>query len=300
MLKYLLILLLFINSVSLLKAQELNCSVSILSNKIQRTSREIFINMEKDIYEFMNTTRWTDNIFSYGERIESSIVFTLTEQISLEEFKGSIQVQLRRPIYNSSYNTVVLNFKDNDIRFKYREFQQILYSDNDRNTNLASLLAYYAYIMIGLDYDTFSLEGGSVYFSKAEAIVARCQSNKEPGWKSFESNKNRYWLIENIQDNSFSPFRLCLYSYHRNGLDEMEKSIANARVEIVESLKLLRKVHRIRPNSMLLQLFFDAKIEEIVNIFKLSGGIDKKMVYSILSEVNPTNISKYKALLEIN
>lgn len=256
--------------------------------------------MEKDIYEFMNTTRWTDNVFAYDERIECNMVFTLTDQISSDEFRGSLQVQLRRPVYNSSYNTVIFNFKDNDIRFQYREFQQMTYNDNDRNTNLVSLLAYYAYVAIGLDYDSFSQEGGSVYFSKAEAIVARCQNNKETGWKSFESRRNRYWLIENIQDNAFAPFRLCLYRYHRNGLDAMEKSVIDGRMEIAESLELLRKVHRAKPNSMLLQLFFDAKSEEIMNIFKSSNGNDKKRVYNILSEVNPSNISKYKALLENN
>lgn len=295
--KLLLFSLLLISSITIF-SQELKCSVSISSQKIQGTNREIFRNMQKDIYEFMNTSRWTENLFSYDERIECNMVFTLNEQLSVDEFKGSLQVQVRRPVYNSSYNTVIFNFKDKDIHFKYKEFEPLTYNDNSRNTNLVSLLAYYSYIIIGLDYDTFAPEGGSIYFSKAEALVARCQNNRESGWKSFESRRNRYWLIENIQDNAFSPFRECMYAYHRQGLDGMEKNVVDGRTVIAESLELLRKAHRLKPNSMILQLFFDAKADEIMNIFSNSFGDERKRVYNILAEVNPANISKYKRLIE--
>ncbi len=297
--RYLFLSLLLISSITGF-SQELNCSVSVSSQKIQGTNREIFRNMQKDIYEFMNTSRWTDNLFAYDERIECNMVFTLSEQLSVDEFKGSLQVQVRRPVYNSSYNSVIFNFKDNDIHFKYQEFQPLTYNDNSKNTNLVSLLAYYSNIILGLDYDTFSIEGGSVYFSKAEAIVARCQNNAESGWKSFESRHNRYWLIENIQDNSFSPFRECLYRYHRQGLDAMENNVMDGRSVVAESLELLRKVYRQKPNSMILQLFFDAKADEIMNIFSNSFGDERKRVYNVLAEVNPSNISKYKSLLENN
>jgi hypothetical protein len=228
------------------------------------------------------------------------MVFTLSEQLTVDEFKGSLQVQVRRPVFNSSYHTVIFNYKDNDIHFKYREFEPLVYSDNSKNTNLVSLLAFYSNIILGLDYDTFSIEGGSIYFSKAESIVARCQNNVESGWKSFESRRNRYWLIENIQDNAFTPFRECMYRYHRQGLDAMEKNVTDGRSVISESLELLRKVHRQKPNSMILQLFFDAKSEEIMNVFSKSFGDERKRVYNVLSEVNPANLSKYKRLLENN
>lgn len=297
--RYLLFLALSITSLFSF-SQELDCRVSVSSQKIQGTNREIFRNMQKDIYEFMNTSRWTDNLFSYDERIECNMVFTLSEQLSVDEFKGSLQVQVRRPVYNSSYNTVVFNFKDNDIHFKYKEFEPLTYNDNAQNTNLVSLLAFYSYIIIGLDYDTFSPEGGSVYFSKAEALVARCQNKRESGWKSFESRRNRYWLIENIQDNAFSSFRECMYRYHRQGLDAMSKNVVEGRSIVAESLELLRKAHRLKPNSMIIQLFFDAKADEIMNIFSKSFGDERKRVYNALSEVNPANISKYKRLLENN
>ncbi len=297
--RYLFLSLLLISSITGF-SQELNCSVSVSSQKIQGTNKEIFRNMQKDIYEFMNTSRWTDNLFAYDERIECNMVFTLSEQLSVDEFKGSLQVQVRRPVYNSSYNSVIFNFKDNDIHFKYQEFEPLTYNDNTKNTNLVSLLAYYSNIILGLDYDTFSIEGGSVYFSKAEAIVARCQNNAESGWKSFESRHNRYWLIENIQDNSFSPVREFLYRYHRQGLDVMENNVMDGRSVVAESLELLRKVYRQKPNSMILQLFFDAKADEIMNIFSNSFGDERKRVYNVLAEVNPSNISKYKSLLENN
>lgn len=297
--KYLFLLLMFFIGTDAF-SQELNCSISISSQKIQGTNREIFRNMQKDIYEFMNTSRWTDNVFSYDERIECNMVFTLNEQLSVDEFKGSLQIQVRRPVYNSSYNTVIFNFKDNDIHFRYKEFEPLTYNDNAKNTNLVSLLAYYSYIILGLDYDTFSPEGGSVYFSKAEALVARCQNNRESGWKSFESRRNRYWLIENIQDNSFSSFRECMCMYHRQGLDAMAKNVVDGRSIIVESLELIRKSHRLKPNSMILQLFFDAKADEIMNIFSKAYGSERKRVYNILVEVNPANISKYRGLLENN
>lgn len=285
-------------SVCGLKAQELRCNVSISTQKIQGTNKEIFTNMQRDIYEFLNNRRWTSNVFAYDERIESSLLITLEEQVGGDEFRGSIQVQVSRPVYNSSYNTVLLNFKDNDVDFKYREFETLEFKESGQNSELVNLLAYYAYIILGLDYDSFSLMGGNEYFNKAENIVAQCQNARETGWKSFESRRNRYWLINNLQDRSYSSVRECIYRYHRLGLDAMADQASDGRLEIVSALELLQRAHRTKPNSYILQVFFDAKSDEIVNIFKSAFTDERKRVYNIVSEVNPANLSKYSVLIE--
>lgn len=280
------------------EAQELRCNISVSTQKIQGTNRELFTNMQRDMYEFMNNKRWSPNVFAYDERVESSIQFTLEEQIGSDEFKGSVQVRVSRPVYNSSYNTVLLNFKDNDIDFRYREFEALEFNESGQNTELVNLLAFYANIILGLDYDSFSLMGGNEFFNKAENIVAQCQNAREPGWKSFESRRNRYWLINNLQDRSYTSVRECIYRYHRLGLDVMSENVTDGRLELLSALELLQKAHRSKPNSYILQVFFDAKSDEIVNIFKPAFTDERKRVYNIVSEVNPANLSKYNVLIE--
>lgn len=279
-------------------AQELRCNVSVSTQKIQGTNRELFTNMQRDMYEFVNNKRWSPNVFAYDERIECSIQFTLEEQIGSDEFKGSAQVRVSRPVYNSSYNTVLLNFKDNDIDFRYREFEALEFNESGQNTELVNLLAFYANVILGLDYDSFSLMGGNEFFNKAENIVAQCQNARESGWKSFESRRNRYWLINNLQDRSYTSVRECIYRYHRLGLDAMSENIADGRLELLSALELLQKAHRSKPNSYILQVFFDAKSDEIVNIFKPAFTDERKRIYNIVSEVNPANLSKYSVLIE--
>ena len=278
-------------------AQELNCNIQIVSQQIQGTNKQVFRTLQTAVYEFMNTRRWTDHVYSYDERIECNILINLTEQISADEFRGSLQVQARRPIYNSSYNSVLLNFKDDDVQFKYVEYQTLEFNEGTTPTNLTALLAYYAYIILGLDYDTFSLDGGGPYFAKAETIVNKMQNSNVNGWKAFESRDNRYWLIENILNNAYSPVRECLYRYHRLGLDRMSDRLTEARAEIAESLRLLQKAYRAKPGAFILQIFFDAKADELVNIFSESFNDEKKRVYNILSEIDPANISKYNKII---
>lgn len=278
--------------------QELRCNISVSSQKIQGTDRELFSNMQRDMYEFLNNKRWSGNVFAYDERIECSMQITLDEQMGSDQFKGSMQVRLSRPVYNSSYSTVLLNFKDNDIDFTYREFESLEYNESGQNSNLVSLLAFYANIVLGFDYDSFSLMGGNEFFSRAENIAARCQNAREAGWKSFESRRNRYWLINNLQDRSYAPVRDCLYRYHRLGLDGMADNVTDGRLSVVEALELLQKAHRTKPNSYILQVFFDAKSDEIVNIFKPAFADERKRVFNIVSEVNPANSSKYNILIQ--
>jgi len=293
-----LIVLLFSFLVTFSNAQELRCNVQVVSQQIQGTNKQVFRSLQTSVYEFMNNRRWTEHVYNYDERIECNILINLSEQISSDEFKGSLQIQIRRPVFNSSYNTVLFNYKDNDIRFKYVEFQPLEFNENTKQENLVSLLAYYAYVIIGLDYDSFSMEGGSKYFDKAESIVNKMQNASETGWKAFESRRNRYWLIENIQNKAYSPVRECSYRYHRLGLDRMNEKLIDGRAEIAESLRLLQKAHRAKPGSFILQVFFDAKTDELINIFSESFNDEKTRVYNILTDIDPANLTKYKKIIK--
>jgi len=278
-------------------SQELRCNIQIVSQQIQGTNKQVFRTMQTAINEFMNSRRWTDHVYSYDERIECTFLFNLTEQISADEFRGSLQIQASRPVYNSSYNTVLLNFKDDDVQFKYVEYQSIDFNETITPTNLTGLLAFYANLILGLDYDTFAMDGGTPYFSRAEAIVNKMQNSNVPGWKAYESRDNRYWLIENILNNAYSPVRECLYRYHRLGLDRMSDHLTESRAEIAESMRLLQKAYRAKPGAFILKIFFDAKADELVHIFSESFSDEKKRVFNILNEIDPANIKKYNKII---
>lgn len=285
----------FLNTI-VLSAQELNCSVKVSAQQVQGTDRRVYETLEKAIYEFMNNTRWTNDVFKVEERIECSIFINVSERPSVDEFKATIQVQSRRPIFNSSYNSTILNYFDNDFQFKYIEYQPIEFSISTFTSNLSSVLAYYAYLIIALDYDTYALEGGTKYYQMAQQIVNNAQNTSETGWKAFESDRNRYWYIENILTQTFNPLRQCLYRYHRKGLDMMLINQEDARKEILEALKLLRSIHAIKPASFNVQLFFNSKADEIVNIFSVAYSDVKSQVISLMTEIDPGNLAKYQKL----
>jgi hypothetical protein len=280
-------------------AQELNCSVQVLSPQFQNsTDKKIFQTLQQAIFEFMNNRKWTNDVFQQDEKIECSIVITITEKPSSDEFKGSMQVQARRPVYKSSYNSSILNIVDKNISFKYVEYQPLEFSDNTFISNLTSLLAYYAYIIIGTDYDSFSLEGGTLYFQKAQTIVSNAQNASEKGWKSFEDNQNRYWIVENILNPAFKPLRECMYKYHRNGFDVMADDLTTGRAVVLQSLELLKKVYETKPGSYSLRLFFLAKADEIVRLFTPAEPSEKNKIVPLLNEIDPANTVKYNKILE--
>lgn len=289
------------SSASELNAQELYCNVQVSAQKIQGSNREIFQSMQRDIYEFMNNTVWTDNVFSYSERIECSILITLNEQLSSEVFKGTLQVQLSRPVYNSTYESTVLNFVDNNFQFSYVEFQPLEFNPNSFTSNLVSVLSYYAYIIIGMDYDTFSFEGGTPYFQVAEKIVNNSQNATEGGWKPYDGsrNRNRYWLVKNILNKEYAGVRQFLYLYHLKGLDKLESDPSQARTEIYQSLKSLQEVFRRHPDPYMyfMTLITEAKVSELVSIFTPGFPEEKNRVVEILTEIDTGNESKYKAIL---
>ncbi len=285
-------------------SQELYCNVQVSAQKIQGSNREVFQNMQRDIYEFMNSMVWTDNVFSFSERIECNLLINLDDQLSADEFRGTIQVQLSRPVYNTTYESTVLNFVDNNFQFRYVEFQTLEFNPNSHTSNLVSVLAYYAYMLIGMDFDTYSQGGGTPYFQVAEKIVTNAQNAPEQGWKPYDGsrNRNRYWLVKNILDSEYAGVRQFLYLYHLRGLDRMESDMTQARTEIYESLRRLQEVYRRRPDPFMyyMTVVLEAKADELVNIFSQGFPEEKNRVVQILTEIDPANETKYQKILSAN
>jgi len=283
-------------------SQEFRCNIQVVSQQIQGTNKQVFQTLQNAMFEFMNNRVWTDHAYTMEERIECNMMFNITEQMSADEFKGTLTVQARRPVYNTNYNTTTLNFVDNDIRFRYVEFAPLEFDLNSHLSNLTSILAFYAYFILGIDYDTFSLMGGTPYFNNAERIVLNAQNAAETGWKPMDdiAHKNRYWLVKDMIDTEYEPVRAFNYRYHRLGLDVMDEKIAEGRAEITNSLELLQQVYRRRPDPYmyLLRLVFDSKVDEIVNVYTESYPEERARVYDILVEVDKPNANKYKAIME--
>jgi hypothetical protein len=303
LLKYLFLTILVIIPGSLF-SQELNCNVQISAQQIQGSNRQVFENMQRDVYEFMNNTVWTNHVFNYSERIECNYLINLTDQLSADEFIGTIQIQLKRPIYNTTYNSTILNFVDNNFKFRYVEFQPLEFDPSTYRSNLVSVLAYYTYIILGFDYDSFSPDGGTEYFQMAEKIVSNAQNAPETGWKPYDGsrNRNRYWLVKNALDKGYEGVRQFTYEYYMNGLDKMESKTSEARTNIVESLKLVQEVYRKKPDPFMyiVQIVIDAKSDELVNIFSESFPEEKSRVVEILNEIDPANKTKYGKIISAN
>ncbi len=281
-------------------AQELNCQVQVVSQQVQQSDRRIFETLQKAIYEFVNTTKWTNDQYQLTERIECSMFINITERVSADEFKATIQVQSRRPIYKTSYNSTLLNTNDQDFQFKYIEFQPLQFSEATMLSNLTSVLAFYAYMIIAVDYESFSPNGGEIYFQKSLAIVNNAQGAVEKGWKQFESTNNRYWFIENFLNPRFILMRESYYKYHRQGMDVMTGDMETGRQAITECLENIKKVRTDQQNAYLLRLWFNAKSDELVNIYSSAFPDVKAKVVAILSETDPGNIAKYKKILTTN
>jgi len=286
------------------EAQELKCNVQVVSNKIQGSNKQVFETLQSELFEFMNNRVWTSHVFGVEERIECNLMFNITEQLSADEFRATLSIQSRRPVYNSNYYTPMFNFVDSDIQFRYIEFEPLEFDLNSYTSNLTSILAFYAYFIIGLDYDSFSLEGGTEFFKNAEQVVLQAQNAGEKGWKPADdmSHKNRYWLVKDMLDSDYAPVREFYYQYHRHGLDVMESKVTEGREVIASSLELLQEVYRDRPDPYMhvLRLVFDAKADEISDVFSESFPEEKNRVYTILTEMDQTNTNKYKSILEDN
>lgn len=283
-----------------LSGQELNCQISISTPGMSETERQIMQTLRSELSEFVNQTNWTPFQFETNERIEASIQITIEERTGGDEYRASIQVQSRRPIYNTAYNSPVFNHRDRDFDFRYREHQPLEYADNTFISNITSVIAYYVYIIIGFDFDTFSPLGGTPYFEMAQRIVNQAQNASERGWKSFESQRNRYWLVENLLNNRYRPIREAMYRYHRLGFDTMTDNLDLGRAEVLEAVEMLQRAHRERPGSLLLQSVLTAKGDELVNLFSEASPMEQNKAIEILSEIDPSNSAKYRRIADSN
>lgn len=279
------------------QAQELLISISINSQQLEGTDQRIFQNLQTAIGEFLNKKNWTNLKYKQEERIEGTMMITLTDRVSSDEFKGRINLILRRPVYKTNYNSVIFNWVDRDFQFKYVDQQPLEFSEGTHTSNLTSVLAFYVYLYLGLDGDSFAKFGGTPYFEKAQAIVTSAQNAPEKGWKAFESQRNRYWLMENLLNGSYQSVREAIYVYHRRGLDAMTDNLEMGRLAITESLELLQRAHRSRPGLFILQLLMEAKREELVNIYSQASQMDKPKVVNILKELDPSQASNYEKIL---
>jgi hypothetical protein len=282
------------------EAQELQCSIQITSQQIQGTNRQVFQTLQGALNEFINGRAWSNYKYKTIERIECSMLFNI-QDYSGDQFKGTLQIQVRRPVFNSSYKTVLLNFVDNDIDFRYVEFQPLEFSETSHLSNLTSLLAYYANVILGLNFDSFGAKSGTEFFQKAEKIVINAQNANEKGWRSGESTsrRNRYWLINNILDEEYAEIREFIYNYHRLGLDLMYDKVVNGRLNIAESLILLQNVYRNRPDPFMyfLQVVLETKSDEFVNVFQGSTDDEKRRALAILNQIDPTHGDKYRKII---
>jgi len=282
----------------LAKSQEFMCQVSVNSPQVEGTEKKVFQTLQSQLYEFINNRKWTNYVFKTEERIECSIMITITDRISSDQFKGKVNVVLQRPVYKTSYNTNLLNLVDKDFNFQYVELQPLEYNDDAFTSNLTSMVAYYLYVMLGLDADSFTKMGGTPYFEKARGVVNSAQNSPDRGWKAFESRQNRYWLIENLMNNTYSAFREGLYSYHRLGLDLMSENMDLGRSGVNDCLEDIQKVNREKTGLYITQLFLDAKKDELVNIFSQAAPMDKTKTINILKEIDPANGAKYQQIMQ--
>lgn len=278
------------------EAQDLNARVQILSPQVQNTNKRPLDVLQTAIRDFLNNRKWANDNFGSQERIDCNFVINILEWDGSSNFKAEAQIQSGRPVYGSSFNSTVLNLSDKEFAFTYSEGQPLDYSDQNYVNNLSSLLAYYAYIIIGMDYDTFSKMGGSQYYAKAQNVVNNAQNAAFTGWKAFESMRNRYWLVENLTNKDYNPIREVLYEYHRNGLDLMHDNQNKGRKHILSLLPILQRIDKQKQGAMLNQVFFSSKSNELVNVLSQAAPQERVKSYNILSVLDPANITKYELL----
>ena len=278
-------------------AQELNCTVTINSDQIEGSNKQVYETLKQGIEEYMNQNRWTNMTFAEAEKIECSMLIVV-KQVLGNSYSCEMTLQSRRPVYGTTYTTPLLNFKDNAFNFTYQEFDRIEWQQNTFTTNLTAMLAYYCYLIIGHDQDSFQRLGGTPFFEACSEIVNVCQSasmdqSEQKGWLAFDSNRNRYALISNLLDESFKKYRNYYYEYHRLGLDEMSANVTNGRARIAEGMPVLKEAYRARPATYVINTFLDAKSQELVDIFRKGTDKEKKTVYEILTDIDPTRSTTY-------
>ena len=275
-----------------LNAQELNCTISVNSDKIPGSNKQVFTTLENSLNEFVNQKRWTAFNYKPQERIECNLTITLLEQKG-SDFTGHIQIQSSRPVYNSSYLTPVFNFKDNDFSFQYAEFEPLQFNENQFESNLVSVISFYVYTVLGFDADTFSLNGGTPYFTRAQDILVQAQQSGYAGWNQNDGTGTRFTLIDNLLSPTYSLFRNSMYEYHLKGLDGMNGDKKKSKQIIAKSIEGLKSIFNERPNAFLLRVFMDSKSTEIVSVFSDGPMFDTVKLKEDLLRISPINAVKW-------
>lgn len=287
------------------RGQELQARVSIIASKVSTTvDRKIFQTLQTGLNNFLNTRKWTNDVYQPSEKIQCSFLLTIDEALGNNLYKGKLTVQAARPVYNTNYDSPILNFIDDNVSFRYVEFQPIEFNENRIQgsdplvANITAVLAFYANIIMGLDYASFTLRGGDLYFQKAWNIVNNApeSGNQIQGWKSFESFRNRYWLAENLNNSRFAVIHDALYSYYRSGMDLFYENEEAGRAGILNCLNFLMSLNRDNPNSMIMQVFFQGKSNELVKVFSKANNDVKTRAREMLSKLDLTNAAAYKEL----
>ena len=279
------------------KSQELNARVTINSDKVQGTNKQVFTTLQTALTEFINNRKWTDATFAVNERIDCSFTLIINEMPTESSFKGELQNQARRPVYNSSYSTTLFNFRDTQLDFDYTEFEPLEYTQNTLQNNLTASVVFYIYVILGLDFDSFAQTGGSPFIQQAMQVVTLAQSEMAwTGWKAFDSNRNRHALATALTDNTSAVFREMWYTYHRKGLDEMAANPDRGRTTLIETLPALKEIQTARPGSVLMQLFSDSKLDEVVSVYSKANQTEKQEGYKLLSTIFPTQTTRLEPL----
>lgn len=292
------IILLFVllSSFQLSFGQELNCIVTVNNDQIRNSNDQVFRTLEKSMSDFMNNTKWTDKRYRKHEKINCALTFIVSEQPTNTSFKGIIQLQVLRPVYNSVYQTPIFNFNDEDVSFNYEEFQPLIFNENDFDSNLTSLLTFYANVILGIDGDTFAYNGGEDYYKKAEKTMLLAQQSGYKGWNRIDGNKTRFQFIDNLLNNLFKDYRFTMYRYHLEGLDLMSSNPTKAKKNMAEAVTNMQRIFLKRPNAFLLRIFLDTKENEIVSVFKDGPRIDTRGLEEMLLKVYPARSSSWNKI----
>ena len=283
-------------SVTNIYSQELNAKVTVNSNKLSGVRQEVFKSMQNSVMQLLNERRWTNASFGANERIECSFVLTMNEAKENNSYTAELQITSRRPVYNSMYMTPTFTFKDMELEFEYTEGENLEFSETNITSNLVATIAFYAYVVIGLDYDSYALNGGRPYFEMAMNIANAAQMMNTRGWAPFESDKNRYALALSLTEESSSRFHNMWYNYHRLGLDEMSTNLVRGRDKVVESIQDLQVIYSARPSSAILLFYGDTKLNELTDIYSDISKEEKKEAYELLRKIYPTKSAQIESL----
>ncbi len=279
-----------------LYAQEFNCEIIINHDRIEGTNKQRFETLQTALTEFMNSAVWTEYNYEVEERIDLSISFIIMQDLGSDQYSATLQVQSTRPVYGTDYSTPTYNYKDTKFQFKYTEHEPLIYNEQTFSGNLVSTMAFYTYLILGIDEDTFKEMGGTTYLEKARKVVELSQNRGFTGWDPSSNRTNRYWIIENLLSDTYSKSREASYQYHRLGLDNMSKNPVEGKNQVYEAIMKINDLAKNRPNANIIQNFMDAKTDEIVEIFSGGPKVDIPKLKESLTTISPTNQSNWEKL----